>query len=69
MQINENLSYNIYEILCTPPPLYINFFSQINEYLSLKEKLFRIKFNLQGVPKNMEIQWRIWYRLCYELAL
>jgi len=24
---------------------------------------------LQGVPKNMGIQWRIVYRLCYELAL
>ena len=24
---------------------------------------------IQGVPKNMGIQWRIGYRLCYELAL
>ena len=24
---------------------------------------------IQGVPKNMGIQWRIRYRLCYELAL
>ena len=25
--------------------------------------------NVQGVPKNMGIQWRIRYRLWYELAL
>ena len=25
--------------------------------------------NVQGVPKNVGIQWRIRYRLCYELAL
>ena len=24
---------------------------------------------IQGLPKNMEIQCGIWYRLCYELAL
>ena len=24
---------------------------------------------VQGVPKNMGIQWRIWYRLCNELEL
>ena len=30
-------------------------------------KLF--KDNTQGVPINMGIQWRIRYRLCYELAL
>ena len=32
-------------------------------YLSLHWSL------VQGVPKNMGIQWRIRYRLCYELAL
>ena len=25
--------------------------------------------NVQGVPKNVGIQWRIRYRLCYQLAL
>ena len=28
-----------------------------------------ITSSIQGVPKNMGIQWRIEYRLCYELAL
>ena len=37
-------------------------------WFSMKKNLR--KFNkVQGVPKNMGIQWRIRYRLCYELAL
>ena len=31
--------------------------------------LFYYIDEIQGVPKNMGIQWRIRYRLCYELAL
>ena len=29
----------------------------------------RVGHIVQGVPINMGIQWRIRYRLCYELAL
>ena len=38
-----------------------------------KKKYYTIiclgKVIVQGVPKNMGIQWRIRYRLCYELAI
>ena len=30
---------------------------------------FHTKNQIQGVPENMGIQWKIRYRLCYELAL
>ena len=30
---------------------------------------WNIRINLQGVPINMGIQWRIRHRLCYKLAL
>ena len=36
--------------------------------LLLKMTLLPV-IQVQGVRKNMGIQWRIWYRLCYELAL
>ena len=43
----------------------------IGRELPILEKMYWILLIevLQGVPKNMGIQWRIRYRLCYELAL
>ena len=38
------------------------------KFLVKNTKLLHIDF-IQGVPKNMGIQLRIGYRLCYELAL
>ena len=44
-----------------------------NTFSSAVPLLFKLWLNkkniIQGVPKNMGIQWRIEYRLCYELAL
>ena len=28
-----------------------------------------VRFKLQGVPKNMGIQWRIWCRLCHNIIM
>ena len=54
--------------------IYIYVFAQ-NMTILLNQKLHSLifarikgKICIQGVPKNMGIQWRIRYRLCYELA-
>ena len=38
-------------------------------WLILKFLQLFTNIDIQGVPKNMGIQWRIRYRLCYELPL
>ena len=58
----------------TPLHVHINtcILSYLDAYIlpsgNLREFL-KIHFNVQGVPKNMGIQWRIRYSLCCELAL
>ena len=45
----------------------IDLFSSLKGCLIINT--FFKKILIQGVPKNMGIQWRIGYRFCYELAL
>ena len=58
----------------TPLHVHINtcILSYLDAYIlpsgNLREFL-KIHFNVQGVPKNMGIQWRIRYSLCCELTL
>ena len=40
-----------------------------NERNLNEDHILEFQANIQGVPKNMGIQWRIGYRLCYELAM
>ena len=58
-------------------PVLVQIFSMISNQIIQYYQIFSMISNqiiqyyqiIQGVPKNMGIQWRIVYRFCYELAV